>query len=387
MPALAELEAAWLDARDDPAFRAELDAAAARLRRAPVAAVPRAAAERGRRAPDLPQARGPQPHRRAQDQQRARPGAARQADGQAADHRRDRRRPARRRVGDRVRAARPRVRRLHGHRGHAPPEAERRADGAARRARRARRGRRADAEGGGLRGDPRLGHERRDDALHHRLVRRPGAVPGARARPAAGDRRRGTRPGARARRTAARARDRVRRRRLERDRDLHPVRRRRRRRADRRRGGGGGDRDRPPRRAADRRRPAAASCTARTRRSCRTRTARSSRRTRSPPGSTTRAPGPSTRGCATPAGHATSRSPTRRRSTAFARTARLEGIIPALESSHALAWALAHGPSELDLVCLSGRGDKDLAEVLARWTAGADSIGSFAGAKRPGNRA
>ena len=50
---------------------------------------------------------------------------------------------------------------------------------------------------------------------------------------------------------------------------------------------------------------------------------------------------------------------------AFARTARLEGIIPALESSHALAWALAHGPSELDLVCLSGRGDKDLEEALA----------------------
>ena len=47
-----------------------------------------------------------------------------------------------------------------------------------------------------------------------------------------------------------------------------------------------------------------------------------------------------------------------------ARLARLEGIIPALESAHALAWALANGPSELDLVCLSGRGDKDLAEAL-----------------------
>jgi tryptophan synthase beta chain len=49
---------------------------------------------------------------------------------------------------------------------------------------------------------------------------------------------------------------------------------------------------------------------------------------------------------------------------AFARTARLEGIIPALESAHALAWALAAEPSELDLVCMSGRGDKDLVEVL-----------------------
>jgi tryptophan synthase beta chain len=49
---------------------------------------------------------------------------------------------------------------------------------------------------------------------------------------------------------------------------------------------------------------------------------------------------------------------------AFAGVARLEGIIPALESAHALAWVLAAAPSELDLVCLSGRGDKDLAEAL-----------------------
>jgi tryptophan synthase beta chain len=49
---------------------------------------------------------------------------------------------------------------------------------------------------------------------------------------------------------------------------------------------------------------------------------------------------------------------------AFRTTSRLEGIIPALESSHAIAWALQHGPSELDLICLSGRGDKDLAEAL-----------------------
>jgi tryptophan synthase beta chain len=50
---------------------------------------------------------------------------------------------------------------------------------------------------------------------------------------------------------------------------------------------------------------------------------------------------------------------------AFARVAKLEGIIPALESAHALAWALANPGSELDLICLSGRGDKDLAEALA----------------------
>ena len=49
---------------------------------------------------------------------------------------------------------------------------------------------------------------------------------------------------------------------------------------------------------------------------------------------------------------------------AFERTAKLEGIIPALESAHALAWALGDRDSAFDLVCLSGRGDKDLAEAL-----------------------
>ncbi len=51
---------------------------------------------------------------------------------------------------------------------------------------------------------------------------------------------------------------------------------------------------------------------------------------------------------------------------AFKLLARLEGIIPALETAHALAWVLAETTGELDLVCLSGRGDKDLAEVLAQ---------------------
>jgi len=50
---------------------------------------------------------------------------------------------------------------------------------------------------------------------------------------------------------------------------------------------------------------------------------------------------------------------------AFNECARLEGIIPALETAHALAWVLAQDDGELDLVCLSGRGDKDLAEVLS----------------------
>jgi tryptophan synthase beta chain len=50
---------------------------------------------------------------------------------------------------------------------------------------------------------------------------------------------------------------------------------------------------------------------------------------------------------------------------AFHSLCRTEGIVPALESSHALARAL-DSDAELIVVCLSGRGDKDLAEVLAR---------------------
>ncbi len=50
---------------------------------------------------------------------------------------------------------------------------------------------------------------------------------------------------------------------------------------------------------------------------------------------------------------------------AFHRLCSTEGIVPALESSHALARALDLD-AELVVVCLSGRGDKDLAEVLAQ---------------------
>jgi tryptophan synthase beta chain len=50
---------------------------------------------------------------------------------------------------------------------------------------------------------------------------------------------------------------------------------------------------------------------------------------------------------------------------AFRRVSELEGILPALEPSHALAWMMANPSGGVDLVTLSGRGDKDLAEVLA----------------------
>jgi tryptophan synthase beta chain len=52
---------------------------------------------------------------------------------------------------------------------------------------------------------------------------------------------------------------------------------------------------------------------------------------------------------------------------AYGELARLEGIIPALESSHAIAWLLENpGEDGFDVLCLSGRGDKDLAEVVAQ---------------------
>jgi tryptophan synthase beta chain len=49
---------------------------------------------------------------------------------------------------------------------------------------------------------------------------------------------------------------------------------------------------------------------------------------------------------------------------AFRTVSEREGILPALEPSHALAWLFRNPSPGLDLVTLSGRGDKDLAEVL-----------------------
>jgi tryptophan synthase beta chain len=55
---------------------------------------------------------------------------------------------------------------------------------------------------------------------------------------------------------------------------------------------------------------------------------------------------------------------------AFQELSRLEGIVPALEPAHALAWVRRMAgsfPSEAPLlVCLSGRGDKDVAHVAAQ---------------------
>ncbi len=266
MPALAELEQAWIAAREDPATAPSwtsccATSAGARRRSTARGACPSA------RAGSVYLKREDLNHTGSHKLNNALgPGAAGQADGQAADHRRDGRGPARRRDGDRLRAAGPGVRRLHGRRGHAPPAPERAAHGTARRDRPAGRRGREDAEGGDLGGDPRLGDERGEHPLRDRLGRRPGALSGARARPAARDRRRGARADPRARGSAAGAGDRVRRRRLERDRHLRRVHPRRGRRADRRRGRRRGHRHATPRRAADGRRARRASCTARARR-------------------------------------------------------------------------------------------------------------------------
>jgi tryptophan synthase beta chain len=58
----------------------------------------------------------------------------------------------------------------------------------------------------------------------------------------------------------------------------------------------------------------------------------------------------------------------------FSKLARLEGIIPALESAHAIAYVLREGKRWRGagpvVVCLSGRGDKDVAQVAEHTSGG-----------------
>ena len=55
---------------------------------------------------------------------------------------------------------------------------------------------------------------------------------------------------------------------------------------------------------------------------------------------------------------------------AFKLTSRLEGIIPALETSHAIAWLIKNhkrfAARQNVVICLSGRGDKDMPIILAQ---------------------
>jgi tryptophan synthase beta chain len=160
--------------------------------------------------------------------------------------------------------------------------------------------------------------------------------------------------------------DRLRRRRLERHRHVHRLRARRRGRADRRRGGGGGPGQRAPRRAAHRGRHPG----------------RAARLAVGGPAGHRRADRRGALGLGRPrlpgsgpehawlrdSGRATYVAVTDDDAVAaFRRVAELEGIIPALETAHAFHVVLNEpSESEVDLLCLSGRGDKDLAEVLER---------------------
>ena len=336
--ALDELTVAWQEAMADPAFVGEFDAI---LRDYAGMPSPLYYAERlseGRR-PDPAQARGPQPHRRPQDPQRARPGAAHQADGQDPGDRRDRGRPARRRQRDRRGVLRPRLHRLHGLGRHQAPGAQRRPDAAARREGRPGRLRQRHPQGRDQRGAARLGRQRRPHPLPLRHRRRPAPVPErwCATSPAAS----ATRPapsawsctaGCRTRSSPASAAAPTRSASSPRS-STTPTSRSTASRP-------GATASRPagtPRRS---RRRARACCTAPARSSSRTRTARPSSRTRSRPGSTTRASARSTPGWPT-TGRATYLPVTDAEAMdAMALLSRTEGIIPAIESAHALAGAL-----------------------------------------------
>ncbi len=109
---------------------------------------------------------------------------------------------------------------------------------------------------------------------------------------------------------------------------------------------------------------------ARTHTCCRTRTVRRSNPTRSPPVSTTRASAPE-HAYLKDTGRAEYRPITDTEAMdALALLSRREGIIPAIESAHAVAGSLKLGKElgegSIIVVSLSGRGDKDV-DTAARW--------------------
>ena len=106
----------------------------------------------------------------------------------------------------------------------------------------------------------------------------------------------------------------------------------------------GGERHRRPGRTRRGSRVAArASCRARAPSCCRTRTGTSRRRTPCRRDSTTRPSAPSMPGCASRAAPSTGTATTTEALAAFETLARLEGILPALESAHAIAYRAAAG--------------------------------------------
>ena len=125
MPLLLELEKAYEAAKKDPAFQTELDGLLTHYvgRESPLYFA-RAPDRASRRRQNLSEARRPQSHRRAQDQQLPGPDPAGAAHGQDPHHRRDRRGPAWRGHRHGGGALRPALHRLYGRSGYRAAEAQ-----------------------------------------------------------------------------------------------------------------------------------------------------------------------------------------------------------------------------------------------------------------------
>jgi tryptophan synthase beta chain len=258
-----------------------------------------------------------------------------------------------------------RVRGLHGRGGRPAPGAERLPDAPAGSRGPAGLQRHPHAQGRHQRGDPRLGDERRRHSLHHRLGGRPGPVSAHGARLPVGDRPGGAGADPGGRGTAPRRRRRVCGRRVERDGDLPPfvddaevelvgVE-------------AAGEGVETGRHSATLTRASPACCTARSPTCCRTRPGRSRPRTRSRRGSTTRAWARSTPRTVTPVARSTSASPTPRRWMRSDGSRGWKGSSRRWKRRTPIAWVLREGHRWAErgpiVLCLSGRGDKDVNQV------------------------
>ena len=391
MAALQQLERAYVETRDDPRFWADLRALLDDLRRSADAALPGRPSRRRR----ADRTRGP-PRRTAPCPARLRVYLKREDLAHTGAHKINNalgqalltRRLGKSRVIAETGAGQHGVATATacallglpcvvymGAGGHRAPGPERPAHARPRRRGPTRHVGQRHAQGRDQRGDARLGHERRDDALRHRVGDGAAPVPDDRARLPARHRRRGGGPDPG--HVEGRLPDLV----------LACV------------GGGsnaigllhrfigetGRSGSRSPRQrvtasrpdATRRRSPAGrrASCTAPGRSCSRTATARSSRPTRSRPASTTRASGRRSRRSSPRAASRLTAATDAEAVAAVEAVARAEGILPALETAHAFAVLprLLAGhrgirrrrcpPRPVVLIGLSGRGDKDLAAI------------------------